>query len=96
MNQKQKLKPGTRVRMSEGLKVKMRGECGKSGKHTGPWFDDTCFGCSSAHVDEFKDCVGVVEDPMFAEYPQLELNVRWEPSKLRYGYLAEDLIVVKR
>ncbi len=90
----QKLKPGTKVRMSEGLRQRMYGEC-SPGCHTGPFVNGDCWGCSGAHVDEFKDCIGLVEGPVFKDHPELELNVRWQPSRLRYGYLAEDLEVVK-
>lgn len=54
------------------------------------------------HVDEFGDCTGIVED--LVDYNNdgennpnkigPEFNVRWQPSKLRYGYLPEDLIKI--
>lgn len=59
-------------------------------------------GCKD-HVDEFGDCIGIVED--YVNYNNdsendpnkigPEFNVRWQPSKLRYGYLPEELIKVK-
>lgn len=87
------MKPGTLVSMSADLKRRLRGDCvdGHKGKL---WSEDAeCWNCSSAHVDEFGDCVGIVEDPMFAEYPDLEVNVRWLPSRLRYAYLPSDLVI---
>lgn len=83
------MKPGTRVRMTEELKKRLRGRCGELGHHVDE-VDDAesdgtyCFACSSAHVDEFGDCEGVVEDLVQPNCP--EVNVRWQPSNLRYGY----------
>lgn len=89
--------PGTRVRMSEELKRLLRGRCGEAGAHVGP-FDDVdgdCFGCSSAHVDEFGDCVGIVQGKMFPDVDDApEVNVIWMPSRLRYGYDPKALDVV--
>lgn len=44
------------------------------------------------HVDEFGDCIGIVEDQIDPRYP--EVNVRWQPSKLRYGYDPSGLDIV--
>lgn len=54
------------------------------------------------HVGEFGDCVGIVED--LVNYNNNgendpnkigpEFNVRWQPSKLRYGYLPEELVKI--
>ena len=49
-------------------------------------------GESAEHADEFGDCVGTVEGAMFPGGP--EVNVRWDPSGLRYGYRPDDLVVV--
>ncbi len=54
------------------------------------------------HVDEFGDCVGVIEDLVNYNNPDEnflnkfgpELNVRWEPSKLKYCYHPQDLIKI--
>lgn len=59
-------------------------------------------GCKD-HVDEFGDCIGIVEDLVdFNNYNENdiskivpEFNVRWYPSKLRYGYLKENLIKIE-
>ncbi len=52
---------------------------------------------SKEHVDEFGECEGIVLGPMFPgtiEYP--EVDVRWKPSSLRYGYNSlTDLIKIK-
>jgi hypothetical protein len=52
------------------------------------------------HVDEFGNCIGIVED--LVNYNNggendsskigPEVNVRWMPSKLRYGYAPIDLV----
>lgn len=48
-----------------------------------------------AHVEEFGECVGIVEGLVdYNTYKGPEVNVRWLPSKLRYGYHPDDLIVV--
>lgn len=41
------------------------------------------------HVEEFGDCVGIVEEPIENSWP--EFNVRWQPSQLRYGYHPDHL-----
>lgn len=46
------------------------------------------------HVDEFGDCVGFVEDRMFDDGD--EVNVRWKPSNLRYGYPSDMLVVINK
>lgn len=87
--------PGTRVRMSEELKRLLRGRCGEAGAHIGPFDDGDCFGCSSAHVDEFGECVGIVQGKMFPDVDdEPEVNVIWMPSMLRYGYDPAMLDVV--
>lgn len=48
-------------------------------------------GCKE-HVDEFGDCIGIVEGNFLEIYP--ELDVRWQPSQLRYAYAPECLIEV--
>jgi hypothetical protein len=87
------LKSGDRVRMTEALKVAFRKNC-LNGIHQGPMgiHDGQCWDCSGDHVDEFGDCVGVVEDLVdFGCELGPEVNVRWEPSGLRYGYLLDEL-----
>jgi hypothetical protein len=44
---------------------------------------------SSEHIDEFGDCVGVILGPMEPGWP--EVDVRWKPSNLKYGYDIENL-----
>lgn len=71
------MKPGTKVRMSEGLKALLRA----SGSHE--------------HVEEFGDCTGIVIGPMFPDVPEApEVDVRWQPSNLRYGYDPKNLVEV--
>lgn len=97
------MKPGTRVRMSEDFKLARRGQCRGPGKHVGhgptrvpdpEMPDDGCAACSWGHIEEFGDCEGVVEDRMFLDPAAQEVNVRWAPSGLRYGYHPNDLVVV--
>lgn len=48
---------------------------------------------SLEHLQEFGDCIGIVEGPLDYGNGHLgpEYDVRWYPSFLRYGYLPEDL-----
>lgn len=72
----QNLTTGDRVRMSAALKDKLRSNG------------------SVDHLRDFGDCYGIVlglvtwndETP-----PGPEVDVRWHPSCLRFGYLPEDL-----
>lgn len=53
-------------------------------------------GCKD-HVNEFGDCFGIVEGLL--DYPDSvgpEVDVRWLPSKLRYGYNPNDLVEVDK
>ncbi|MCC6333517.1 MAG: hypothetical protein IT380_05980 [Myxococcales bacterium] len=100
---------GDRVRMSDSLKTRLRGKCGEAGRHLGP-FDPgdahECWGCSSAHVEEFGDGVGIVQgltdyndcEPTDSAYDPSktgpEVDVRWQPSNLRYAYRLSDLELI--
>lgn len=87
--------PGTRVRMSDRLRARLRSPCGEAG-HLGPFDPDdatACWGCSGAHVDEFGGCEGTVIGPAFADGP--DVDVRWWPSGLLYAYLPEELEVIE-
>lgn len=43
-------------------------------------------------IAEFGDCVGLVEGPMFPDVHNApEVDVRWRPSRLRYGYDPQHL-----
>ncbi len=89
------MKAGTRVKMSETLKAKLRGKC-VPGKHLGELMEegaDDCMLCSTAHLNEFGDCEGIVIGPMYPDWE--EVDVRWQPSNLRYGYHPDDLVEVK-
>lgn len=44
------------------------------------------------HVNEFGDCIGVVEDKVWIDGNAI--NVRWQPSGLRYMYDPETLIKI--
>lgn len=50
------------------------------------------------HLKEFGDCQGVVEGPVDYGKDQQgpELDVRWLPSGLRYGYTPKDLTLVRK
>ena len=47
------------------------------------------------HVREFGDCIGIVEGSMFDGHPELEWDVRWQPSGLKYGYAAHHVEEVR-
>jgi len=91
------MKPGTRVKMSETLKRKFIGQCADG--HRGPFEQNhgkhpSCWGCSTEHVLEFGNCVGIVQGPAEPQLNWPEVDVRWQPSNLRYAYLPEDLDVI--
>ena len=72
--------------MERGTRVKMSTKLKKVLRANG----------SGEHVKEFGRCEGIVEEHLShngIEWP--EVNVRWEPSKLRYGYLPDQLVRVK-
>jgi len=91
-----KFKCGDRVRMTKELKVRMRGRC-RPNHHVEPLdigsTDDGCMKCSTNHVEEFGECIGLVEDLDSPSRP--EINVRWQPSGLRYAYNPKDLELIK-
>lgn len=50
---------------------------------------------SREHLKEFGDCTGIVQG--LTEYGNQqgpEVDVRWQPSNLRYAYMPDDLVVV--
>lgn len=51
-------------------------------------------GCKP-HIDEFGKSLGKVSGPMWANGEGPEIDVKWEPYGLRYGYNPEDLIIVR-
>ena len=52
-------------------------------------------GCAE-HVEEFGDCEGIVEGLMdYGKQQGPEVDVRWVPSMLRYGYHPDDLVVIR-
>lgn len=54
-----------------------------------------CFGCSTEHVEEFGNCEGVVLGQTdYGTQQGPEVDVRWEPSKLRYAYDPNDLVII--
>ena len=46
------------------------------------------------HVDEFGECEGIVESWIYPNTDIKDVNVRWKPSELRYGYNIETLVNV--
>jgi len=100
------LKKGDRVRMTAALKAKRRGKC-LPGKHVGPFVEDMpnegCLHCSTDHIEEFGECIGIVAGPMDLNNvpvgdPTYDpthvgpwVDVRWQPSNLRYAYLPDEL-----
>lgn len=103
---------GKRVRMTEDFKKQMRGSC-LPNKHEDllepdPELpDDGCMKCSTAHIEEFGECEGIVIDlmdynncaPTDPEYDISkigpEVDVRWQPSNLRYAYHPTQLCLVE-
>lgn len=88
--------------MSEALKQRLRRDCA-GGKHVAPFDDGDCWGCSSAHVEEFGGgCVGVLDCP--TKYDTgfggvncgPEWDVRWFPEMMRFAYALEDLELVTK
>lgn len=49
---------------------------------------------SKDHVREFGDCEGLVEDIEYQDSIDIEVNVRWMPSKLRYSYNIKYLKLI--
>lgn len=47
-----------------------------------------------AHVEEFGNCIGVVIGEMFPGLNCPEVDVRWKPSNLKYGYDVDNLEVI--
>ena len=80
-------KVGDIVKLSNMAKIAFRGECGELGYHTYDIvIDGDCYGCSSAHVDEFQYCIGEV-----IGLDEWDVEVKWLPSNLRYKYLVSHL-----
>lgn len=46
------------------------------------------------HTEEFGHCLGVVLGKTFKNEEGPELDVRWFPSLMRYGYHPDDLELV--
>jgi len=47
------------------------------------------------HAEEFFNCVGIVEGPIdYGTQQGPEVDVRWQPSGLRYGYHPDQLVEV--
>lgn len=98
---------GAPVKMSESFKVRLKGACGKAGKHLGPFDPDdptSCDSCSWPHVDEFGESVGKVaglcdfnncapDDPGW-DPNKLgpELDIRWQPDNIRFAYGKQELV----
>lgn len=45
---------------------------------------------SAEHIAEFGDCDGQIVGPTFQDSVSF-LDVRWEPSQLKYGYHVDHL-----
>ena len=83
-----KLCRGDIVRMNDELKRVLLVNC-VPGRHRDPngrfVSEGLCPFCSSAHIREFGDCVGVVQGTASPDTDQY-VDVRWLPSKLQYAY----------
>jgi alkylated DNA repair dioxygenase AlkB len=73
---------GDCVRMTDIFKKKLASEAPSTEKGVGGGYE---------HLKEFGDCVGVIQGPMFQDPQAPELDVRWHPSNLRYGYDPSQL-----
>jgi hypothetical protein len=58
------------------------------------FISDMMLGESKDHVEEFKNCIGKVDGPSYPNGEGPEMDVRWMPSGLRYGYDPINLIKV--
>jgi len=71
--------------MKKGTRVMMTEEIKRALRENG----------SGEHVDEFGECTGEVIGPMdYGTSKGPEVDVRWHPSNLRYGYHPKHLKVV--
>lgn len=97
-----RLQPGDRVRMTEAYKARMREPC--TTHVPGTEATDGCWRCHPpTHLDELGDCVGIVLGPVDHDNvpstdptwnPRAvgpEVDVRWQPSNLRYAYDPTEL-----
>lgn len=94
------MEQGARVRMTTAFKAKMRGRC-LPGKHAGlrnpdpEMPDEGCMKCSTGHIEEFGECEGVVQGLTdYGSQKGPEVDVRWQPSNLRYAYHPSHLELV--
>lgn len=46
---------------------------------------------SKEHIEEFGNCIGIVIGNMYPDTDEY-VDVRWQPSNLRYGYSINELI----
>ena len=51
---------------------------------------------SHDHAKEFGDSLGIVEGPCYPNGEGDELDVRWQPSGLRYGYPPSALQIIEK
>ena len=50
---------------------------------------------SGEHVNEFGDCIGIVQGSVdWGDEVGPEVDVRWQPSDLRYCYHPNELVAV--
>lgn len=51
---------------------------------------------SEEHIEEFGECEGIVQGLLdYGTQQGPEVDVRWQPSNLRYGYDPDLLEIVK-
>lgn len=78
------MKPGDRVKLNRRAKRRMQWQRMEFGNGTiRGW-------AMRKHVQEFRRCVGVVIGPTEGSEDSL-VDVRWEPSGLRYAYRPDEL-----
>jgi len=71
--------------MKTGTRVKLSEETKKAYRESG----------SVEHIDEFGECEGIVIGETFPDLNCPEVDVRWIPSGLRYGYNESELINIR-
>lgn len=69
--------------MKAGTKVRMSEDLKQQLKRNG---------CSD-YVHEFGQCIGIVQGTDNPGVEPADVDVRWQPSNLRYTHLARDLVI---
>jgi len=89
--------PGTKVRMTAAGKTMLQANSDRVQRYRDDADHETL-----SNVEEFGDCIGIIAGPTDytgseCQIKQLgpEVDVRWQPSNLRYAYLPEHLEIIQ-